>query len=82
MTGDYRMSDEDIDETELTQDGVTVQHDILAGLFSQDHYLPVGMFSGLANSSYDYFNSKGKIDSVHEGLQNSKYNYIDDLKDF
>jgi hypothetical protein len=39
-------------------------------------------YSRLANSSYDYFNSKGKIYSVHEGLQNSKYNYIDDLKDF
>jgi len=39
-------------------------------------------YSRLANSSYDYFNSKGKIDAVHEGLQNSKYNYIDDLKDF
>jgi len=39
-------------------------------------------YSRLANSSYDYFNSKGKIDSVHEGLQNSKYDYIDDLKDF
>jgi hypothetical protein len=39
-------------------------------------------YSRLANASYDYFNSKGKIDSVHEGLQNSKYNYIDDLKNF
>jgi len=34
-------------------------------------------YSRLANASYDYFNSKGKIDAVHEGLQNSKYNYID-----
>ena len=24
----------------------------------------------------------GKIDAGHEGLQNSKYDYIDDLKDF
>jgi hypothetical protein len=39
-------------------------------------------YSRLANASYDYFNSKGKIDAVHEGLQNSEYNYIDDLKDF
>jgi len=53
VTGDYRMTDEDIDETELTQDGVTVQHDILAGLFSQDHYLPVGMFSGSAGHSFE-----------------------------
>jgi len=44
--------------------------------------LSMHKFSRLANSSYDYFNSKGKIDAVHEGLQNSKYNYIDDLKDF
>ena len=39
-------------------------------------------YSRLANSSYDYFNSRGKIDAVHEGLQNPKYNYIDDLKNF
>ena len=39
-------------------------------------------YSRIANSSYDYFNSKGQIDSVHEDLQNSKYVYIDDLKDF
>jgi hypothetical protein len=38
-------------------------------------------YSRLANSSYDYVKSKGKIDAVHEGLQNSKYNYIDDFKD-
>jgi len=44
--------------------------------------LSMHKYSRLANSSYDYFNSKGKIDSVHEGLQNPKYNYIDDLKDF
>jgi len=39
-------------------------------------------YSRLASSSYDYFNSRGKIDAVHEGLQNSKHNYIDDLKNF
>jgi hypothetical protein len=39
-------------------------------------------YSRLASSSYDYFNSRGKIDAVHEGLQNPKYDYIDDLKDF
>ena len=44
--------------------------------------LSMHKYSRLANASYDYFNSKGKIDAVHEGLQNSKYNYIDDLKDF
>jgi hypothetical protein len=44
--------------------------------------LRVHKYSRLANSSYDYFNSKGKIDAVHDGLQNSKYAYIDDLKFF
>ena len=44
--------------------------------------LSMHKYSRLANSSYDYFNSKGKIDAVHEGLQNSKYDYIDDLKGF
>jgi hypothetical protein len=37
-------------------------------------------YARLANSSYDYFNSKGKIDAVHEGLK--KFDYIPDLKDF
>ena len=44
--------------------------------------LSMHKYSRIANSSYDYFNSKGKIDSVHEGLQNPKYDYIDELKDF
>jgi len=35
--------------------------------------LSMHKYSRLANASYDYFNSKGKIDAVHEGLQNSKY---------
>ena len=53
LTVDYRMSDEDIDEDQLTADGVSIQHNILAGLFSQDHYLPVGMFSGSAGHSFE-----------------------------
>ena len=44
--------------------------------------LSMHKYSRLANSSYDYFNSRGKIDAVHEGLQNPKYDYIDDLKNF
>jgi hypothetical protein len=44
--------------------------------------LSMHKYSRIANSSYDYFNSKGKIDAVHEGLQNPKYDYIDDLKGF
>ena len=39
-------------------------------------------YSRLANSSYDYFNSKGKLDEVHRGLMDSKYDYITDLKGF
>lgn len=39
-------------------------------------------YSRLANSSYDYFNSKGSIDAVHDGLSDSKYDYIQDLKGF
>ena len=39
-------------------------------------------YSRLANSSYDYFNSKGKIESVHSGLNSSDFEYISDLKGF
>jgi len=54
ITGDYRFNeDEGIDESELTENGVTIQHDILAGLFSQEHYLPVGLFSGAAGHSFE-----------------------------
>jgi hypothetical protein len=52
ITGDYRFNeDEGVDESELTDKGVTIQHDILAGLFSQD--LPVGLFSGAAGHSFE-----------------------------
>jgi len=54
ITGDYRFNEDiDIDQSELTEKGVTIQHDILAGLFSQDHYLPVGLFSGAAGHSFE-----------------------------
>jgi hypothetical protein len=39
-------------------------------------------YSRLANSSYDYFNSRGKITEVHSGLRDAKYDYIDDLAGF
>ena len=39
-------------------------------------------YSRLANSSYDYFNSRGKIAEVHSGLRDAKYDYIDDLAGF
>ncbi len=39
-------------------------------------------YSRLANASYDYFNSKGSVDTVHDGLMNEDYNYIEDLRDF
>jgi hypothetical protein len=54
ITGDYRFNEFDgVDEEELIDKGVTIQHDILAGLFSQDHYLPVGLFSGSAGHSFE-----------------------------
>jgi hypothetical protein len=36
-----------------TSGSTQVQHDILAGLFSLDHYVPFGMFSGSAGHSFD-----------------------------
>ena len=36
----------------------------------------------LAKSSYDYFDSRGKIDEVHDGLRAAKHNYVEDLKGF
>jgi hypothetical protein len=39
-------------------------------------------YARLANASYDYFNSKGKISVVHEGLQSSERNYIKGLNQF
>jgi hypothetical protein len=44
---------DDIDAEELTRGGVSIQYNILAGLFSQDHYLSVGMFSGSAGHSFE-----------------------------
>jgi hypothetical protein len=54
LTGDYRGQHADNDdETALSGAGVTIQHNILAGLFSQDHYIPVGMFSGSAGHAFE-----------------------------
>ena len=39
-------------------------------------------YSRLANASYDYFNTNGDANAVHDGLKDSKYAYIQDLKDF
>lgn len=39
-------------------------------------------YSRLANSSYDYYDSKGDADVVHEGLGDAKYSHVQDLKDF
>jgi len=47
------LSDYDIDADELVGKRVSIQHNILAGLFSQEHYLPVGMFSGSAGHSFE-----------------------------
>lgn len=63
--------------------GKTKLKDIAAnstGIFEES--LTQHKYSRLANSSYDYFNSKGKIDEVHKGLMDKKYDYINDLKGF
>jgi len=39
-------------------------------------------YANLAESSYNYFNSRGKIDSVHKELSSLENNYISDLSDF
>ena len=39
-------------------------------------------YANLAESSYNYFNSKGKIDSVHNELSAPENKYIDDLQGF
>ena len=33
--------------------GITIQHNILAGIFDQEHYLPLGMFSGSAGHALE-----------------------------
>ena len=53
INGDVRSVIPADDITDLVADGVTVQHDILAGLFSQDHYFPVGLFSGSAGHALE-----------------------------
>jgi len=39
-------------------------------------------YAKLAESSYNYFNYRGKLDAVHEELSSLENNYISDLKDF
>jgi hypothetical protein len=60
LIGDYRTASientqfDNVDETELnTGDGVTIQHNILAGIFDQEHYIPVGLFSGSAGHALE-----------------------------
>ena len=54
LIGDYRAHEgkaaaetrKDTDDVDFNGDGVTIQHNILAGIFSEsDAYLPVGLFS-------------------------------------
>jgi hypothetical protein len=54
LIGDYRAHEgkaaaetrKDTDDVDFNGDGVTIQHNILAGLFSEsDAYIPVGLFS-------------------------------------
>jgi hypothetical protein len=53
LTDDYRSEhDDDIDADALVGQGVPIQHNTLAGIFSQYHNLPVGMFSGSAGHAF------------------------------
>ena len=55
---------------------------MLEGTESKTEQVAQHKYSRLAQSSYDYFNSKGDADLVNKNLTNPKYNYINDLKGF
>ena len=58
----------------------------LAGLFegveTTTESVAQHKYARLAQSSYDYFNSKGDADLVNTNLKNAKYSHASDLKDF
>ena len=83
--------DEDTEPEEAGDHGKRFLHGILKRsgtdmLFNEtqivEETLDQHKYSQLANASYNYFNSKGSVDAVHEGLMNEDYNYIEDLRDF
>lgn len=47
-----------------------------------EHVASSHKYSRLANASYTYHSTKGKINAVHDELKNTRYNYVKDLKDF
>lgn len=60
LIGDYRAKSyydseafADSDELLFNSTGVSIQHNILAGIFSTEHYIPVGLFSGSAGHSLE-----------------------------
>ncbi|CAL6278255.1 unnamed protein product [Bathycoccus prasinos] len=55
---------------------------MLEGVESTTESVSQHKYSRLAQSSYDYFNSKGNADLVNKNLKNPKYSHIDDLNGF
>lgn len=78
INGDNRTIVTTEDTTDLVADGVTVQHDILAGLFSQEHYIPVGLFSGSAGHALEitfWLNDPKKSMVALDAAYTGSYNY-------
>ncbi|CAL6339443.1 unnamed protein product [Bathycoccus prasinos] len=55
---------------------------MLEGVESTTESVSQHKYSRLAQSSYDYFNSKGNADLVNTNLKNPKYSHINDLDGF
>ena len=55
---------------------------MLEGVESTTEEVAQHKYSRLAQSSYDYFNSKGDADLVNKNLKNPKYSHVEDLKGF
>ncbi|CAL6296186.1 unnamed protein product [Bathycoccus prasinos] len=55
---------------------------MLEGVESTTESVSQHKYSRLAQSSYDYFNSKGNADLVNKNLKNPKYSHINDLGGF
>ena len=55
---------------------------MLEGVESTTESVAQHKYSRLAQSSYDYFNSKGNADLVNTNLKNPKYSHINDLNGF
>ncbi|CAL6338624.1 unnamed protein product [Bathycoccus prasinos] len=55
---------------------------MLEGVESTTESVAQHKYSRLAQSSYDYFNSKGNADLVNKNLKNPKYSHVNDLNGF